>query len=130
MSEKSKKMGRNYVAPGSKRKPGEGGSRRREKRRRYALLEENWGAPDPPVYRSTDIRYREGGGTAQEQEEPLKGELLEGGRTNEEREGYKREGGEQAQTIEGEERREVGEQVASPSTSRELDGGGGKPLQR
>ena len=95
----AKSLGRNYVAPGSKRKPGEGGSRSREKRRRYALLEENWGAPDPPVYRSTDIRYREGGG------------------------------GEEVGTMVEEERREVGEQVASPSTNRELDGGEGNPCR-
>ena len=125
----AKSLGRNYVAPGSKRKPGEGGSRSREKRRRYALLEENWGAPDPPVYRSTDIRYREGGGTPQEQGEPLKGEQLEGGRTNEEGGQYRRKGGEQVGTMVEEERREVGEQVASPSTNRELDGGEGNPCR-
>ena len=124
--EKAKSLGRNYVAPGSKRKPGESGSRRRVKRRIYALLEENWGAPDPPVYRSRDIRYREEGGTPQE---PQKGEQLEGEGANEKEEEVKRAGGEQVETIEEEGRREVGEQIVSPSANRELDEGGENPCR-
>ena len=64
------------TAPGSKRKPGiakKEGIRWREKRRKYDLISEDWGAPAPPVdkmYASTDIRMRMGeGAVTVEQEE-------------------------------------------------------------
>ena len=62
------------TAPGSKRKPGiakKEGIRWREKRRKYDLISEDWGAPAPPVdkmYASTDIRLGEGAVTVEQEE--------------------------------------------------------------